>query len=290
MSKHTHYCPKCDTDSACDHDCPNEPHVGALYNLGNAVECAMCAARDPRLVQLETERLALDVLVQRTATQARRNIIASLAELDDIRGKLEAGETAKVAGVDFCRECTRLRGELAELSAAATKDHIEWTIDRRKLRDVSDGLRAELSQKQTPPAPILSALKEMKSITPEALELCARAAHEANRAYCLALGDTSQLAWDDAPDWQRLSAYQGVRRVVLEDATPEQLHESWTALKLAAGWKHGPVKDSEKLEHPCMVPYSELPEQQRRKDALFGGVVRAMAAALLGQGVTQVQP
>ena len=31
------------------------------------------------------------------------------------------------------------------------------------------------------------------------IEACARAAHEANRAYCLALGDTSQPSWDDAP-------------------------------------------------------------------------------------------
>ncbi len=31
------------------------------------------------------------------------------------------------------------------------------------------------------------------------LEACARSAHEANRAYCIALGDLSQPAWDDAP-------------------------------------------------------------------------------------------
>lgn len=130
----------------------------------------------------------------------------------------------------------------------------------------------------------------MKSITPEALELCARAAHEANRAYCLALGDASQLAWAAAPDWQRLSAISGAAAVVCEDCSPEELHQRWMAQKSVTGWIYGPVKDSEKLEHPCLVQYSELPEPQRRKDALFGGVVRAMAAALLGQGVTEVQP
>jgi hypothetical protein len=36
------------------------------------------------------------------------------------------------------------------------------------------------------------------STTPASVsEAAARAAHEANRAYCLALGDTSQPAWDE---------------------------------------------------------------------------------------------
>ena len=34
----------------------------------------------------------------------------------------------------------------------------------------------------------------------------ARVAHEINRAYCASLGDTSQPAWEDAPEWQQQSA------------------------------------------------------------------------------------
>ena len=106
---------------------------------------------------------------------------------------------------------------------------------------------------------------------------CARAAHEANRAYCIAIGDTSQPSWDDAPDWQKQSALAGVDGV-LSGNTPEQSHESWMAHKLADGWKYGPVKNPETKEHPCMVPYSELPLDQRFKDDIFGAVVRAVAA------------
>jgi hypothetical protein len=40
------------------------------------------------------------------------------------------------------------------------------------------------------------------------------------------------------------------------------------------------VKDPEKKQHPCMVPYADLPAAQRAKDALFLGTVRNMAAAL----------
>jgi hypothetical protein len=100
----------------------------------------------------------------------------------------------------------------------------------------------------------------------------AKVAHEVNRAYCAAIGDLSQPAWEDAPDWQRSSAIKGVQEVM----TPEQRHESWLADKREAGWKYGPVKDPEKKEHPCFVPYAELPLEQRVKDYLFGAVVAAM--------------
>lgn len=107
----------------------------------------------------------------------------------------------------------------------------------------------------------------------------ARVAHEINRAYCASLGDTSQPAWEDAPEWQKNSALVGVdMHLAKPDATPEQSHESWLAQKLAEGWKYGPVKDAEKKEHPCCVPYADLPAEQKAKDYLFRGVVHALKA------------
>lgn len=108
-------------------------------------------------------------------------------------------------------------------------------------------------------------------------ELIARVAHEVNRAYCASLGDTSQPAWEEAPDWQRQSALAGVdMHLANPDATPEQSHESWLAQKTADGWTHGDVKDPEKKQHPCFLPYAELPAEQRAKDYLFRGVVHAL--------------
>lgn len=105
----------------------------------------------------------------------------------------------------------------------------------------------------------------------------ARVCHEANRAYCMALGDHTQLHWEEAPDWQRQSAINGVRfHRANPDSRPESSHESWLKEKIEAGWKYGPVKDAEKKEHPCCVPYDQLPEEQRRKDSLFIAIVRAM--------------
>lgn len=105
-------------------------------------------------------------------------------------------------------------------------------------------------------------------------ELIARVAHEINRAYCASQGDTTQPAWEEAPDWQKDSALAGVdMHLANPDATPEQSHESWLAQKTSDGWKYGEVKDAEKKEHPCFKPYAELPDAQKAKDYLFKAVV-----------------
>lgn len=66
-------------------------------------------------------------------------------------------------------------------------------------------------------------------MTPEQI---ARVAHEANRAYCQALGDNSQPAWEDAPQWQRDSAMLGVKlHTENPNAGAQASHESWMAQK-----------------------------------------------------------
>lgn len=105
--------------------------------------------------------------------------------------------------------------------------------------------------------------------------------HEINRAYCAALGDVSQAPWDQAPEWQRTSAVKGVEfRLNNPDAPASASHDSWLKEKADTGWKHGPVKDAEKKEHPCFVPYEELPPEQQMKDKLFIAVVDALKGQL----------
>jgi hypothetical protein len=112
------------------------------------------------------------------------------------------------------------------------------------------------------------------------IEQIARVAHEVNRAYCLALGDASQAAWEDAPQWQKDSAINGVKfHLAHPGAGPDHSHVEWLKEKEAAGWKYGPVKDAEKKEHPCFVPYDALPVDQKAKDYLFRGVVHAIVSA-----------
>ena len=110
------------------------------------------------------------------------------------------------------------------------------------------------------------------------IEMIAAVCHEANKAWCSANGDDSHFSWEFAPDWQRDSAIDGVKHALTyPEAGPEDSHQNWWAGKIADGWTYGPVKDLVAKTHPCMVPYSQLPEFQRKKDALFLAIVRALA-------------
>lgn len=105
----------------------------------------------------------------------------------------------------------------------------------------------------------------------------ARVCHEVNRAYCEALGDMSQPAWKDAPEWQKDSATLGVRLHLFNpNAGAQASHESWMNQKLKDGWKFGLEKDPEKKEHPCLVPFNELPQHQQAKDYIFRAVVHSL--------------
>lgn len=105
----------------------------------------------------------------------------------------------------------------------------------------------------------------------------AQVAHELNKAYCESIGDNSQPEWNDAPEWQQSSAVKGVDfHLENPDATPEKSHESWLKQKTEEGWKYGEVKNPETKEHPCFVPYAELPESQKAKDYIFRQTIHSL--------------
>jgi hypothetical protein len=109
------------------------------------------------------------------------------------------------------------------------------------------------------------------------IEMIARTCHEVNRAYCIGLGDLSQLPWDQAPDWQRESVRNGVRfHIANPGSSPAASHENWLKEKIEQGWVYGPVKDAEAKTHPCCLPYEDLPEAQKTKDRLFIAVVGSL--------------
>jgi len=109
------------------------------------------------------------------------------------------------------------------------------------------------------------------------VEDIAKITHQANKAYCETVGDNSQKDWGNAEQWQRESAIQGVQfRLNNPQVGPHAQHVAWMLAKVNDGWTHGPVKDAALKQHPCLVPYDELPEAQKVKDKLFQAVVDAL--------------
>lgn len=113
------------------------------------------------------------------------------------------------------------------------------------------------------------------------VEDIARVCHQVNKSFCISIGDNSQLDWENTYPWARESAVNGVKfHLENPEATPENSHESWMKEKIESGWVYGDVKDVEKKTHPCLLPYSELPLEQRAKDYLFKSVVESLRSHL----------
>lgn len=101
--------------------------------------------------------------------------------------------------------------------------------------------------------------------------------HQANKAWCEANDDNSQKDWHDAEHWQRQSAIKGVEfRLANPNAGHDAQHNSWLDEKVKDGWVYGEVKDAEAKTHPCIVPFEQLPEFQKKKDALFCAIVDSL--------------
>lgn len=107
-------------------------------------------------------------------------------------------------------------------------------------------------------------------------ERIAEACHEINRAYCEALDDFSQPTWSNAPEWQRSSAMMGVELHSVGNSDPSASHASWMKQKINDGWVWGSVKDPDKKQHPCILPFHELPQAQQAKDYIFRAVVHVL--------------
>ena len=114
----------------------------------------------------------------------------------------------------------------------------------------------------------------------EKIERIARMCYATNRNWCRENGDFSQPRWRDAAEWQRRSFIEGVKfHIANPDASASASHDEWSRVKYADGWTHGPEKDVDKKTHPCLVPFEELPWNQKVKDHLFKATVHAILDA-----------
>lgn len=43
-------------------------------------------------------------------------------------------------------------------------------------------------------------------------------------------------------------------------------HDVWAKNRMEAGWTYGPARDDAALKHPCLLPYDQLPEEEKLYD------------------------
>ena len=54
----------------------------------------------------------------------------------------------------------------------------------------------------------------------------------------------------------------------LTELLAKNAHEIWSRQRLQDGWRFGPHRDDSRKEHPCLVPYDELPDSEKQYDRL----------------------
>lgn len=52
----------------------------------------------------------------------------------------------------------------------------------------------------------------------------------------------------------------------LVEEMAKNVHEVWAQTRIEQGWKYGEKRNDELKEHPCLIPYEELPEEERVYD------------------------
>lgn len=54
--------------------------------------------------------------------------------------------------------------------------------------------------------------------------------------------------------------------VLLTERIAENVHDVWAQGRIKEGWSYGEKRDDVKKQTPCLVPYAELPEEEKEYD------------------------
>jgi ryanodine receptor 2 len=52
----------------------------------------------------------------------------------------------------------------------------------------------------------------------------------------------------------------------LTELLARNAHDHWAQQRMSEGWKYGPKRDDARKEHPCLVPYEQLPDSEKEYD------------------------
>jgi ryanodine receptor 2 len=63
----------------------------------------------------------------------------------------------------------------------------------------------------------------------------------------------------------------------LTEQLAENAHDLWAAQRFGDGWTYGPRRDDTLKQHPCLVPYADLPDQEKEYDRVTAlGTLKAI--------------
>lgn len=79
------------------------------------------------------------------------------------------------------------------------------------------------------------------------------------------------VSWDEREEPFKAQFLEVIERQCSEQRSrsPEELHGSWMQAYFTMGWSYGPEYDRENKMHPDLVPYTDLNQLERDKDAVF---------------------
>jgi ryanodine receptor 2 len=52
----------------------------------------------------------------------------------------------------------------------------------------------------------------------------------------------------------------------LVEEMSKNVHEVWAETRIKQGWKYGEQRNDDLKTHPCLVPYEDLPEEEKEYD------------------------
>ena len=53
---------------------------------------------------------------------------------------------------------------------------------------------------------------------------------------------------------------------LLVEQMSKNVHDVWAGTRIKQGWTYGEQRNDELKTHPCLVPYEELPEEEKEYD------------------------
>ena len=55
---------------------------------------------------------------------------------------------------------------------------------------------------------------------------------------------------------------------ILVEQMSKNVHEVWAENRIKQGWKYGEQRNDEQKTHPCLVPYENLPDEEKEYDRI----------------------